>query len=137
MFLVPVAAGYVGGGSKGTVIGFGSGVIADLFVPTTFGMSALVGAVLAYCVAVATSGLVRSSVPLQVVAGAGGTAAGLCLYATLGAVLGYPKMVTIQLVPALVIGTPTAAILAVPAMRLMRWALGARTAAEREGARAW
>ena len=118
MFLVAVAAGYVAGPGRGAVVGFSLGLAADLFLPTTFGMSALVGAVLAYGVGVATSSLVRSSLALQVVTGAVGTAAGLCLYATLGAVLGYPLMLKLDLVPALALSTPVAALLAVPAMRL-------------------
>ncbi len=76
MFLVAVAAGYTAGPGRGSAIGFISGLAADLFVPTPFGMTALVGAVLAYCVAVATSSLVRTSLALQVVTGAVGTAAG-------------------------------------------------------------
>jgi cell shape-determining protein MreD len=115
------------------VVGFGAGVVADLFLPTTFGMTALVGAVLAYCIGSATSSLVRSSVALQIVTGAGGTAAGLCLYATLGAVLGYPGMLNHDLVPALAVSTPVAAVLAVPAMRLMAWAITSDSAARRAG----
>ena len=139
MFLVAVAAGYTAGPGRGAVIGFSSGIVADLFVPTTFGMSALVGAVLAYCVGVATSGLVKSSVALQVVTGAAGTAAGLCLYATLGAVLGFPSMLNLDLVPALALSVPVAALLAVPAIRLARWAVVARAATARPsaGSRSW
>jgi rod shape-determining protein MreD len=139
IFLISVAAGYVGGSGRGAVVGFGAGVVADLFLPTTFGMTALVGAVLAYCVGVATSSLVRSSLALQVVTGAAGTAAGLCLYATLGAVLGYPEMLNHDLVPALAVSTPAAAVLSLPAMRLVAWAItsdaGTRKAAI--GARSW
>jgi rod shape-determining protein MreD len=135
VFLLAVAAGYVAGPALGPVIGFCSGLASDLLLPTPFGMSALVGAVLAYCVAVVTSSLVRSSLALQFVTGAGGTAAGLCLYAALGAVLGYPKMLELELVPALVVSTPVAAVLAVPAIGLLRWALTDRTAGERAGLR--
>jgi rod shape-determining protein MreD len=139
MFLVAVAAGYVAGPGRGAVIGFIAGIVADLFVPTTFGMSALVGAVLAYCVGVATSGLVKTSVALQVVTGAAGTAAGLCLYATLGALLGFPSMLNLDLVPALALSTPVAALLAVPAIRLARWAVVVRSAIARPsaGSRSW
>lgn len=133
MLLVAVAAGYVGGPGRGAVVGFGAGVAADLLLPTTFGMSALVGAVLAYGIAVSTSSLVRSSVALQVVTGAVGTAVGLCLYATLGAVLGYPGMVTHDLAPALAVSTPIAALLAVPAMRVVAWAITTESAARRAG----
>jgi rod shape-determining protein MreD len=135
MLLVAVAAGYVGGPGRGVVVGFGAGVVADLFLPTTFGMSALVGALLAYGIAVATSSLVRSSIGLQVVTGAAGTALGLCMYATLGAVLGYPEMITHDLVPALAVSTPVAAVLSVPAMRLLAWAITSDAAARRAGIR--
>jgi rod shape-determining protein MreD len=137
MFLIPVAAGYVGGPGRGTVIGFCSGLAADLLLPTTFGMSALIGALVAYAVGVATLSLVRSSGALQVVTGAAGTAAGMCLYATLGAVLGTPTMLKVNLVPALVVGTPAAAILAIPVMSLMRWALKSRSTTERLSASSW
>lgn len=139
MFLVAVAAGYVAGPGRGAVIGFGAGIVADLFVPTTFGMSALVGAVLAYSVGTVTSSLVRTSLALQIVTGAAGTAAGLCLYATLGAVLGYPSMLNLDLVPALALSTPAAALLAVPAIRIAHWAVVARSASARPkiGSRSW
>jgi len=139
MFLVAVAAGYVGGPGRGAVVGFSAGVVADLFLPTTFGMSALVGAVLAYGIGVVTRSLVRSSLALQVVTGAGGTAVGLCLYATLGAVLGYPEMLSHDLVPALAVSTPFAAVLALPAMRLVAWAIASTEAARKTGigARSW
>ncbi|MFZ0666766.1 MAG: rod shape-determining protein MreD [Acidimicrobiales bacterium] len=137
MFLLPVAAGYVGGPGRGTVIGFLSGLAADLLLPTTFGMSALVGALVAYGVGVATLSLVRSSPALQVVTGAVGTAAGMCLYAILGAILGSPNMLKVNLVPALVVATPAAAILAVPVMYLMRWAVKSRSTTDRVSATSW
>jgi rod shape-determining protein MreD len=136
LILVAVAAGYVCGPGRGPVIGFAAGVAADLFLPTTFGMSALVFAVLAYCVAIAAFSFVRTSLALQIVAGAAGTAAGLCLYATLGALLGYPKMIQLELIPALAVATPVAAILAVPAVRLMQWAMLPRTSSLRPSQRA-
>ena len=133
ILLVAVAAGYVGGAGRGSIVGFGAGVAADLLLPTTFGMTALVGAVLAYGIAVTTSSLVRSSVALQVVTGAAGTAAGLCLYATLGAVLGYPAMLNHDLVPALAVSTPVASVLSVPTMRLVAWAITTESAARKAG----
>jgi hypothetical protein len=139
MFLLAVAAGYAAGPGRGAVVGFISGIAADLFMPTTFGMSALVGAVLAYWVGVTTSSLVRSSFALQVVTGAAGTAAGLSLYATLGAVLGYPTMLHLDLAPALALSTPVAAVLAVPAIRFARWAMVESSPTQRPkvGSRSW
>jgi rod shape-determining protein MreD len=139
MLLVAVAGGFVAGAGRGPVIGFGAGLASDLFLPTPFGMTALVGALIAYCVAVASFSLVRTSPTLQVVAGAAGTAAGLCAFATLGALLGYPKMLQLELVPALVVATPAAVVLAVPAIRLMQWAMRPSPASlrPRERARLW
>jgi rod shape-determining protein MreD len=136
MFLIAVAAGYVAGAGRGPVIAFVAGIGADLFAPTTFGMSALVFALLAYCVAVATFSFVRSSAALQVLTGAVGTAAGLSLYAMLGALLGFPKMIQLQLVPAIAVAVPAAAILAVPAIRSMQWAMSPRTSSVRSPQRA-
>ena len=61
MLLVPIMAGYVAGPERGASVGFAAGLVADLFVPTTFGLSALVGCLLGYGTGRATAGLVRSS----------------------------------------------------------------------------
>jgi rod shape-determining protein MreD len=123
MLLLPVAAGYVAGPDRGAVFGFATGLVADLFLPTTFGLSALVGCLLGYATGLATAGLVRSSWWLPVIVAAGATAAGLTAYAILGAVLGEPGDLTIDLVPALVVAVPAAAVLATPVLRLVAWAL--------------
>ena len=93
MLLLPIAAGYVAGPERGAVFGFAVGIAADLFLPTTFGLSALVGCLLGFGVGFATAGLVRSSWWLPPVVAAAATAAGLAAYAILGAVLGDPGIV--------------------------------------------
>ena len=114
MLLLPVAAGYAAGPDRGAVFGFITGLVADLFLPTPFGLSALVGCLLGFATGIATRGLVRSSWWLPPVVAAAATAAGMGAYAILGAVLGDPAMLRTYLVPALVVGTPSAALLAVP-----------------------
>ena len=42
MILIPIVSGYLMGSSTGAVMGFLSGMTADLFVPTPFGLTALV-----------------------------------------------------------------------------------------------
>lgn len=123
MLLLPVSAGYVGGPERGAVFGFAGGLVADLFLPTTFGLSALVGCLLGYGVGLATEGLVRSSWWLPVVVAAAATATGLVAYAILGSLLGEPKQLTVFLTPALSVATPAAAILAIPVLRLVAWAV--------------
>jgi rod shape-determining protein MreD len=136
MLLLPVAAGYVSGPDRGAGVGFAAGLLADLFLPTTFGLSALVGCLLGYGTGLATRGLVRSSWWLPLIVSAGATAVGLSVYAILGAVLGEPGILRTDLVPALVVATPAAVVLATPVVRLMAWAMppvapghGAHTAA--------
>jgi rod shape-determining protein MreD len=123
MLLVPASAGYLGGPERGAVYGFCTGLVFDLFLPTTFGLSALVGCLLGYGVGLVTVGLVRSSWWLPPLVAAAATAAGMAGYAILGAVLGDPKQLTVFLVPALSVATPAAAILAIPVLRFVAWAV--------------
>jgi rod shape-determining protein MreD len=123
MMLLPICAGYVGGPERGAAFGFATGLVADLFLPTTFGLSALVGCLLGYGVGVATTGLLRSSWWLVPVVAAAATAAGMVGYAILGSLLGQPLQLTVYLPRALAVATPAAAILAIPMVRLVSWAL--------------
>ena len=123
MLLLPVAAGYAAGPERGAIFGFVAGLVADLFLPTPYGLSALVGCLLGYATGVATRGLVRSSWWLPPVAAAVATAAGMGAYAILGAVLGDPGMLKTYLAPALAVETPSAALLALPILRLVAWAV--------------
>lgn len=123
MFLLAAAAGYVGGAERGATIGFFVGLLADVFVPTPFGLSALVGCLVAFATGTATSGLVRSSRGLAVVSLTAGTVTALVGYAVLAAVLGRPGALSVDLAPTLVVATPAAALLAVPVHALVRWAV--------------
>jgi rod shape-determining protein MreD len=123
MLLLPVAAGYAAGPERGAGFGFVTGLVTDLFLPTTFGLSALVGCLLGFATGLATAGLVRSAWWLPPIVAAAATAAGLGGYAILGGVLGDPTMLRDYLAPALVVGVPAAAVLAVPVLRLVAWGL--------------
>jgi rod shape-determining protein MreD len=123
MLLLPVAGGYVAGPDRGAGFGFAAGLLADLFLPTTFGLSALVGCILGYGTGLATRGLVRSSWWLPLIVSAGATAVGLSMYAILGAVLGEPGVLRTDLVPALVVAVPADLVLATPVVRMVGWAL--------------
>jgi rod shape-determining protein MreD len=123
MLLLPVAAGYVGGPERGAWFGFITGLLADLFLPTTFGLSALVGCLLGYSVGLATSGLVRTSWWLPPVVSAAATTASMFAYAILGALLGQSQQLKVFLPPALVVGVPAAAIVAIPLFSFVGWAV--------------
>jgi rod shape-determining protein MreD len=123
MLLVVAAAGYVGGPQRGAVVGFFTGLVTDLLLPTTFGFSALVGCLLGYVTGTATRSLVRSSRWLAVLSLTAATVAGLVGYAGLASLLGQPGALQAYLPPALVVATPAAAVLALPVLFLVRWAV--------------
>jgi rod shape-determining protein MreD len=139
MLLLPMAAGYMAGPDRGAGFGFAAGLLADLFLPTTFGLSALVGCLLGYGTGLATRGLVRSSWWLPPIVAAGATAVGLAAYAILEAVLGVPGALSSDLLPALAVAVPAAAVLATPVVRMVGWAMPpaspGRTAAAGIGSR--
>jgi len=129
MLLVPIMAGYTAGPERGAIVGFAAGLVADLLLPTTFGLSALVGCLLGYSTGLATAGLVRSSWWLPPLVAMAATSAGLTGYAILGTVLGEPRLLPAYLPAALVVAVPAAALLAIPVLRLVAWAVPPMTAA--------
>ena len=75
MILLPIVAGIVGGPGRGASMGFGAGLVADLFLPTPFGLSALVGCLIGFAVGVTTLALDRTAWWLAPVVALGGSAA--------------------------------------------------------------
>jgi len=141
MILLPVAAGIVGGPARGATMGFGAGLVADLFLPTPFGLSALVGSIVGFGVGAMTLALNRSALWLAPLVALGASAAYESLYAVLGSVLGQPQMLHVDLLRIIVVVAVANAVLAVPALRLVTWALpaasieGVPTSAVSSGAR--
>ena len=125
MILLPIVAGIAGGPARGATMGFGAGLVADLFLPTPFGLSALVGSLVGFGVGVATLALDRSALWLAPLVALGASAVYEALYAVLGSVLGQPQMLHVDLFRIIVVVSVTNAVLAVPALRLVTWALPA------------
>lgn len=125
MILLPIAAGYAAGPERGAGFGFAAGLAADLLLPTTFGLSALVGCLLGYAVGTVTASFSQRTSIFMLVFFAVATACGLTGYAILGVVLGEPRLISSDLPAALVVCTPAAFVLAVPVLRAVTWALPA------------
>jgi len=123
MILLPIVAGIVGGPSRGALMGFVAGLASDLFLPTPFGLSALVATVIGFAVGEATLAVDRTALWLPVVAAFGGSAVYEVGYAVLGSVLGQPQMVHTDLLRIVMVVSVTNAVLAIPAMRVVTWAL--------------
>ena len=123
MVLLPILAGVVGGPSRGAAIGFSTGLVSDLFLPTPFGLSALVGCLIGFGVGLATIALDRSAWWLAPLAALGGSALYEVTYGVLGSVLGQPQMLHVALARIVVVVSVTNALLALPAMRLVKWGM--------------
>lgn len=123
MVALPIAAGIVGGPSRGAIMGFGAGLVADLFIPTPFGLSALIGCMVGFGVGLSTVALDRSAWWLPPLAALGASAAYEVAYAAVGSILGQPQMLHVDVVGIVFVVSIFNAIIAVPAVRLVGWAL--------------
>jgi rod shape-determining protein MreD len=125
MVLLPILAGLVAGPGTGASMGFGAGLAADLFLPTPFGLSALVGCLIGFTVGVTTLALDRTAGWLPPVVAFGASALYEVIYAVLGSVLGQPQMIHVDLTRVVLVVAVVNAVLALPALRLVSWALPA------------
>ena len=123
MLLVAVAAAIVGGPERGAVIGFSAGLLSDVLVRTPLGLSALTFSLVAFGVGFVYSSVIRSAWWMAPTTAFVASAAGICLYALLGALMGQAHFVRpAMLVAAGLVGAVNA-LLAPLAVRAMSWAM--------------
>ena len=123
LLLFAVCAGLVGGSEVGAVVGFATGLIADLFVLAPLGLSALVFSLVGYAVGTFRSTLIRELWWMPPITAFIASASGVALYALLGAVLGQSQYVRPHLLTvALIVGAMNA-VLSVALLRITSWAL--------------
>jgi rod shape-determining protein MreD len=123
MVLLPMASGLIGGPGRGATMGFGTGLVADCLLPTPFGLSAFIGTMIGYGVGLATVAVDRSSWWLPTAAALVSSVLYEVLYALLGSILGQPQMLHVSLTRISLVVAVFNALLAVPAVRLIAWAL--------------
>lgn len=122
MILLAIAAGFVAGPEKGAVVGFASGLVFDVVLTTPFGLSAFVYTLIGYGVGVAGLSIVRSSWWIAPAVAAVASAAGMVVYALVGAVVGQATLSGPPLTAIVVVVASLNAVLAPVAVRAMRWA---------------
>lgn len=123
MLLLAVAGGLLAGPERGALIGFASGLLADLFVHTPLGLSALAFALVGFAVGGLQSAIIRSAWWIAPVTALVASFTGMLAYGVLGAIIGQSHFVTPRLpVIALGVGLMNAA-LAPAVVRAMGWAL--------------
>jgi rod shape-determining protein MreD len=123
LLLVAIAAGIAGGAETGALAGFGAGLVADLFLQTPFGLSALAFCVVGFAVGALQSSMLRTTAWITPLTAFMASAAGVALFAVAGAVVGQPNLVGPRLpVIAAVVGGLNA-VIAIPVAGLVRWAM--------------
>lgn len=121
LLLIAVMAGLVAGSERGAIVGFCAGLLADLFLQTPLGLSALTYCLVGFAVGSLQTGILRAAWWIPVVTALVGSIAGTVLYAVLGAMVGQLDFVSPRLVViALLVGFMNAA-LAPAAIRLVTW----------------
>lgn len=126
MLLVAVVGGLLAGPERGALIGFTAGLLADLFVQTPLGLSALTFALVGFVVGSLQTGIVHTSWWIAPVTALLASFAGVVLYGLFGAIIGQAHFVSPRLlVLAAGVGAMNA-VLTVPLVRAMSWALDSR-----------
>lgn len=125
LLLLAVVGGIVGGAERGAVLGFVSGLLADLFLQSPFGLTALVFSLVGFAVGSFQSGILRSAWWISVAIALVASAAGIVLYALVGAMVGQTDMVQPRLPVIAALVAVLNAVLTLPAVRLVAWAFGA------------
>ncbi len=124
LLLVAVCAGLAGGATTGAWVGFATGLLADCFLATPFGLSALAYGVVGWAVGSLAGRLLRPGswvLPATVLAASAG---GVVLFAGLGALLGEDGLVTGRLLGVAVGVGVLNALLGPAALAVTRWAVG-------------
>jgi rod shape-determining protein MreD len=123
MMLLSVVAGIVGGPRVGALMGFAAGLTLDLFLETPMGLSALVFCLMGYAVGSIQGGVLRAAWWIPVVTTLVASAVGELVYALVATVVGQPHLVTVQLLVVAGVVGGCNAILALLALRIVRWSI--------------
>jgi rod shape-determining protein MreD len=120
--LLAICAGLVAGPQAGAVVGFVVGLVADVFMPTPYGLSALCYVLVAFGVGIGTP-LQGDRAPhlFQVATAFVGSIGGTLLYEVLMILLGQPHLPRGELTDVIVVVSVANAALAVPAVWALRW----------------
>jgi len=123
LLLLAIAAGIAADPERGAVVGFVCGLVADLFLQTPFGLSALVYSIAGYAVGSFGSSILRSAWWIPVLTAAVASGAGVVAFAVTGTVLGQPQLLTERLVRVALVVAIINGVLAWPMVRVTRWGL--------------
>jgi rod shape-determining protein MreD len=123
LLLVAVAAGATAGPDRGAIIGFVAGLLADLFLQTPLGLSALAYCLVGFAVGVLSGNVIRAAWWIMPLTAFVGSVAGVVAFAFIGAMVGQAHLVRPSLaLIALSVGLVNVP-LSIPVGRAMSWAM--------------
>lgn len=123
--VLTMAMAVVGGPERGAVTGFACGLVADLFLQSPFGLSALAYGVAGFAVGLLEQAVIRAAWWIPVATAFLGGVATTVLFALSAAVIGRPDYVQPRLGAIAVVVGAFAAVTVLPLLRAVRWALQA------------
>ena len=122
LLLVGIAAGITTGPGRGAAVGFVAGLLADAFLQSPFGLSALSYCVVAYGVGTFNDTVLPASRWVVVGTAMVASALGVILFAVIGAVVGQTHLLSDRLVTVTVVVALVNGLLAPAALPALRWA---------------
>lgn len=127
LLLMAVAGGIAGGPERGAVVGFAAGIVADLFLHTPLGLSAMAFSLVGFAVGTLQSSVIRAAWWIPPATTCLASTGGILLYALLGALIGRPEFLEPRvLMVAAGVGAANA-VLAPAVVPVMAWALPRET----------
>lgn len=123
LLLLAVAGGIVGGPERGAVVGFVVGLVADLFVSSPLGLSALTFSLVGFAVGTVQGSVIRAAWWIGPLTGMAASAAGVLLYAVLGAIVSQSSWVRPRLVLIAVAVGALNALFVPLVVRTLGWAM--------------
>lgn len=123
LLLVAITSGIAGGPEAGAVMGFAGGLLADSFLQTPFGLSALAYCLVGWWVGSFQSRILHATWWIPVVTSAFASAVGVLLFVVLGLVVGQDQLWSSRVGPIIGVTSLWAAMLSPLVTRAVRWAL--------------
>ena len=127
LLVLSVAAGIAGGAERGAAVGFACGVLADCFLQTPFGLSALTYALVGYGVGVFQTGVLHSSWWIPSLTAAVASVGAVVIFVGLGVVVGQDQLLSTRLVTVAGVLALLHGLVMPLAVRLLRWGLAETT----------
>lgn len=122
LLVLGIATGLAAGSDRGAVVGFVAGLLADCFLQTPFGLSALCYSLVGYAVGSVQATILHATRWIPVATAVVASAAGVTLFAVLGAVLGSDELLDGRLPTIVVVVACLNGLLLLAVARPVRWA---------------